>query len=549
MKIKILRNTVPTLFLFILFSSCLGILNRGHRSSEFLLLGSDLNKVDASGGVVQASPGLEVTPTATINTGGGMGEIFVIPEDKSLLRFKLQDDPLPPPTNNGYVHLVVEFDDIESFFHGSENKKFSVPPTEAKFTVTKMEAIKYGAKGKSPKDQEIISAIPTGRNSSTFTIRQNRHYIAILRNFSLPAGDYDELRVTLNKEGTILIAQTIYKSVLNKDSIELKDGFKVTAGRITTIHTVPSKEYKGQGKSPRGQSKKTSEPFTVIENPSIVYKQDLNTKFPVEMNLKTISTNEYAPIEKVFVQMKAIYAVDTANTRILLNDKLTNFELLDLRDGAVALMGHNMVPQGLYAYFELVLGTKQEIFLEGQTEPLIIEDESQTVLRFMGPFDLRGGRLTEIFLDFDPNASIFLTPDRGYILDPTVMTITVISMTPMQDLRLRDALGQRSNIVVSESEIIFQGLVNQVKPLTAQNVYGKTMIYSDNTLQVEDRLRGAINTELPYTVRVAGGTVNGLKLKVTQMPEFLQGERCLLFLKKVGNRYVPVRGEWGKVNL
>jgi hypothetical protein len=75
------------------------------------------------------------------------------------------------------------------------------------------------------------------------------------------------------------------------------------------------------------------------------------------------------------------------------------------------------------------------------------------------------------------------------------------------------------------------------------------MIYSDNTLQVEDRLRGAINTELPYTVRVAGGTVNGLKLKVTQMPEFLQGERCLLFLKKVGNRYVPVRGEWGKVNL
>ena len=92
-------------------------------------------------------------------------------------------------------------------------------------------------------------------------------------------------------------------------------------------------------------------------------------------------------------------------------------------------------------------------------------------------------------------------------------------------------------------------MVNQVIPLTAQNTYGKIMIYSDSFLTVEDRLRGEVNMENPLFLRVPGGTVNGLKLKVTQMPEFFQRERYLVFLKKNGDRYVPVRGEWGKVSL
>ncbi|MBP9888062.1 MAG: DUF4382 domain-containing protein [Leptospiraceae bacterium] len=304
-----------------------------------------------------------------------------------------------------------------------------------------MEAIKYGAKGKSSKDQEIIASVPTSLNSSQFTIRRNRHYIAILRNFSLPAGVYDELRVTLKKEGTILIGQTIYKSVLNRDTFDIKDRFTVAAGKITTIHTVPSKEYKGQGQSKRDRSKKSSETFTAIESPRLVYHQDLSKKFHIEMNLKTISISQHSVVEKILIQMTALYAVDSSNNRILLNETPSIFELLDLRDGAVALMGNNIVPEGAYAYFELVLGNKQEIVLEGRTEPLTIEDKSQTVLRFLGPFDLRGGRLTEVFLDFDPNSSLFFTTDYGYILDPTVITISVISMTTVQDLRLRDALG------------------------------------------------------------------------------------------------------------
>ncbi len=108
MKIKIPTQHISAIFLLIIFTSCMGILNKGHRSSEFLLLGSDINKVNESGGVVQASPGLENTPTTTNTTtstentsGVGTGETFVIPSDKSLLRFKLHDDPLPAPSNNG----------------------------------------------------------------------------------------------------------------------------------------------------------------------------------------------------------------------------------------------------------------------------------------------------------------------------------------------------------------------------------------------------------------------------------------------------------------
>lgn len=245
--------------------------------------------------------------------------------------------------------------------------------------------------------------------------------------------------------------------------------------------------------------------------------------------------------------MTKLSAVNNYNEKISLNEKPTLFELLELRNGAVGLMGHNMVPQGDYAFFELTLGTKQEIQIDGQFLPLTIEDAGQSVLRFMGPFALRGGRLTEVFLDFDPNTSIFYIPERGYILDPTLLTTSVISMTPVQDGRIRDALGQRSNTVTSESDLIFQGTVKSVSPFVSQNIYGKNTVYSQNTLTVEDRLRGQVSTP-EFSIQTPGGTVNSSTLKVKGMPEFTAGESCLVFLKKYGNRYAPTRGEMGKIS-
>lgn len=101
---------------------------------------------------------------------------------------------------------------------------------------------------------------------------------------------------------------------------------------------------------------------------------------------------------------------------------------------------------------------------------------------------------TKVFLKFDPDRSVFYLDKRGYILDPTIETDSVVSMTSAQDLRFIQALGQRSNLVSSEAEIIFQGSVSRLQYLLAPNVYNKQMVYSDMDIQVEDRLRTCAST-------------------------------------------------------
>ncbi len=567
MKRLKIKNIFKGLFLpygiIILILSLSSCSESGNGISEHnnVLTSSELSLHDQEGGVDQASPGIENTPSEEVK--------FLVPIDKSLLRFKLFDDPVPQAAANGLVHYVVEYENPASLISREYRKSLSIPEY-IKLTIEKIELKRilpenshYEQKDtkkninvsenrercRKKRKRENLIFYPKGRDAEVH-FWNKRHFIPLVRNLSLVAGEYEDLKIHFRKTGTIVYNNTEYKLKIKSEDVCFTEKFSVKAGKITTLHAIPWNEYKKRNKSGKEKHHQWEMPeYYPVHHPMKRYNCDENKKINVQLKIRSNGISIYNPIDKVFIQFLMIEAVHSDGTRTILNNTISEFELLSLRNGIVALMGHNMVLPGEYKYFELTIGSNHRVELNGENNPLIIEYQTQNKLRLEGPFDLRGGRITEVFLHFDPNSSIFYLPQRGFIMDPLVAVTSVMSMTAEQDLRLIEALGPRSNLLVSEAELIFQGRVQSSQTILANNIHGNRMIYTDVTLKVEDHLRGTVENPDNFPLRVIGGEKEGRILRVKGMPEFETGKTSILFLKKYGERYSTVRGSLGKVDM
>jgi hypothetical protein len=77
----------------------------------------------------------------------------------------------------------------------------------------------------------------------------------------------------------------------------------------------------------------------------------------------------------------------------------------------------------------------------------------------------------------------------------------------------------------------------------------KKLIFTRVTIQKEDNLKGIDDSQVVEVV-VPGGAANGYILKVEDVPEFTEGERVLLFLRKNKLGYItPIGLFQGKLTL
>ena len=512
------------------------------RSNAFLLAGRDLSDHDRAGGVTQASPGIQETPSEDA--------LLEVKPDESLLRFKMFDDPVPEATTNGLLQFVVEYDDARSFITQAGYRLNGEIPDLLELTVEKIELRRKNV-SEPEKDHrfrhrnppEVITIRPTGKDALVL-VKEGRHFIAIIRGLSLPGGVYRDLNVKFKSLGKLIDADEENVLVVAPQTVSYSGEFQISAGRITTLHAVPLREYiEGRGRSHDWHSPRVAR----IRNPERRCHHGARTYYAF-LIFKATGQTQHIPADRVFVKMTELLAAGASSE--ILNDRPTEIELLSLRNGAVALMGHNTVPPGMYQYFQMNLSGKGRVEWGDAKADLTIESDANSIMRFMGPFDLRGGRITEVFLHFDPNTSIFFTQERGWILDPDVTTTSVTSMTPQQDRRLIQALGVRSNIVASEADIIIQAQVLTKTEGIGQNREGKNLIYSNLILKVTDRLRGQVDNPDQFPLRVVGGSYGGVQLRVRGMPEFSQNENVLLFLQKTGDdSFLITRGESGKISI
>ncbi|MDI7166062.1 DUF4382 domain-containing protein [Leptospira santarosai] len=529
------------LFIVLVQLTCSRDSHDGLSSNEFLLAGSDISNTDRKAGIIQASPGI-----SPIQESDGLIEIK---ENESLFRLKVQDDPIPQPGSNGLLHFLLEYDNPSAILHEGHVNQFNSVSGErtirlyvSKIEITPAKPTKNRKGRWRRKDKDAIVFIPNTKDS-LITVKDGRHYIPLVRNVSLPSGKYTRCKVYFQKKGEVILGDTIFSFNLKEQSVDFDQPFETNAGKITTLHSVPVREW--DNGLHRGETRNPSN-ATIVTRWNHFPRKPGGFIFHSFFHLKDMGSTIHTPANKIWIEMESISAIRTDGGFTVLNDVKTIFELLSLRAGAVALMGQNVAPPGTYSHFEIKLGTRHSIETEAGSDPLAIE--SRNSLRFEGPFELRGGRLTEVILDFDPNRSVFYTKDRKFVLDPTVETSSAMSMTPTQHNRLVNALGPRLNSLLADAEFILQGRVSNTTAIVADNLYGGKMTYSNVDIAVQDRLRGKFQ-EPSFTIRNIGGYSNGRYLKVAGMPEFTGGEEFILFLKEYSGRLGVLQGELGKVNL
>jgi hypothetical protein len=113
---------------------------------------------------------------------------------------------------------------------------------------------------------------------------------------------------------------------------------------------------------------------------------------------------------------------DSAGGWIVIRDDSTQFDLLQLRNGAAAVLGGATLDAGHYTQIRLILGAGSHVVVDGVRHDLVVSSGMNTGVKLVHPFTVSGGSLTELTLDFDADRSVSLQ-GLTYRLKPVIRVV------------------------------------------------------------------------------------------------------------------------------
>jgi hypothetical protein len=102
----------------------------------------------------------------------------------------------------------------------------------------------------------------------------------------------------------------------------------------------------------------------------------------------------------------------------VVNDEERTFDLLELSNGAMAVLGDTELEPGRYTQIRLILSEGSNVVVDGVTHSLTIPSGFQTGYKLVHSFDLEPDYIYELLIDVDVHNSIHSSA-LGYMLKPT----------------------------------------------------------------------------------------------------------------------------------
>jgi hypothetical protein len=125
-------------------------------------------------------------------------------------------------------------------------------------------------------------------------------------------------------------------------------------------------------------------------------------------------------IEKVVVKVMSIEAHHEELGWMTLSDKPVKYDLLELVDGADAIIFQEPMEVGVYTQIRLTLSENNEVFAKGKPYRLKVPSGEQTGIKLITPFEIKEGKMVQVSLDFDAEKSVFHTKGQGFKLKPVI---------------------------------------------------------------------------------------------------------------------------------
>ena len=131
----------------------------------------------------------------------------------------------------------------------------------------------------------------------------------------------------------------------------------------------------------------------------------------------------------IFVKQVEIHSADSNDTSnwYVINNTLRSFDLLQLRNGASAVLGNSVLPSGNYSMIRLILGDGSYAVINGVKYNLTIPGGIQTGIKLNHSFIIEPNTLYEFLLDFNVDKSIHITGNGEYKLEPVIRVMPLIT--------------------------------------------------------------------------------------------------------------------------
>lgn len=195
---------------------------------------------------------------------------------------------------------------------------------------------------------------------------------------------------------------------------------------------------------------------------------------------------------------------------VVINDKLETYDLIQLRNGASAVLGNNSLDAGQYTQIRLMLGSGSNIVVNGIVFSLNVSSGTQTGIKLNQEFDIQPGLLYELMLDFDAEHSIVYTSSEQYKLKPVIRVVPVAISGTISG-KITPVITQATVYAVSGADTVrtaaeittgifklmalLHGTYN-LKILSGNVVYNDTTIANVTVVAKQNTDLGTINLQL-----------------------------------------------------
>lgn len=131
----------------------------------------------------------------------------------------------------------------------------------------------------------------------------------------------------------------------------------------------------------------------------------------------------------IFVKQVEVHSADSNETSgwSIINNTLRSFDLLQLRNGASAVLGDSVLAAGKYTMIRLILGDGSYVVMNGLKYNLTIPSGIQTGIKLNHSFVIEPNTLYELLLDFNVDKSIHITGIGEYKLDPVIRVMPLVT--------------------------------------------------------------------------------------------------------------------------
>lgn len=124
---------------------------------------------------------------------------------------------------------------------------------------------------------------------------------------------------------------------------------------------------------------------------------------------------------------KATEDDDTLSGWVVVNDSVQTYDLLQLRNGAMAVLDSGSLDAGHYTQIRLLITDGSCVVVDGQSYDLQIPSGYQSGVKLVHQFRIEENKLYELILDFDAEKSIVHTGGDKYQLKPTIRVVAKVT--------------------------------------------------------------------------------------------------------------------------